>query len=516
VKPSSDEAPTRLLSTVAAGIERICPRSLERAVPFVLVIVAASYTIVFVACASTRLTFGFELSWLESGMQAMTDRLAAHQSIYAEPSPAYVPFIYPPLYYVVAHGIDLALPWLGQFTPMRLVSLLATVATALTVYITLGRRTPLGLGRSVLLATLLFAFYGRLEFWHDTSRVDGLFAFFLFAATALLIEGRGKATAFAAGCLGGMAILTKQSAVPLLVGAAVPVALIARRRALLVLLFAAASSCAGLAMLGELDNPWLYYYLLRVPSTHVIQLGTFGSSLIFVLCTMPFFLLAAVSELRGRARHGAAPWSLPRWQSTLHCWSLTFAIWLIVIFLLRLKDGASLNYFHPLVPVGIIVAAGACERLGARCQPLLLVQFLILLYNPLPAIPTADDWRAGFDLLGTLRRIPGDVYLPQFPAYLSRLRKSPVAHGVAVCDLAAIRPDIVLTINKQIEEGHYTGAIPWGLAGEHAPCRPNQLGRRFRLLDEFPQGGPFFTRTHASRVAGIYLFDTNSIAAAGP
>jgi hypothetical protein len=104
MKPPSDRDPPRFLSTVALGIEKLCQRSFHRSIPSALVIVAAVYTVVFLACATARLTFGFELAWLESGMQAMTDRLGAHQSIYAEPSPAYVPFIYPPLYYVVAHG----------------------------------------------------------------------------------------------------------------------------------------------------------------------------------------------------------------------------------------------------------------------------------------------------------------------------------------------------------------------------------------------------------------------------
>jgi hypothetical protein len=473
------------------------------------VIVAAIYAIVFLACATLRLTFGFELSWLESGMQAMTDRLAAHQSIYAEPSPAYVPFIYPPLYYVVAHGIGLALPSLGPFTPMRLVSLLATVATAFTVFLTLGRRTGLGFGRRLLLASLLFAFYGRFEFWQDTSRVDSLFACLVFAATALLIEGRGMVSAIAAGFLGGMAILTKQPGVPLLVGTAVAVALTARRRALLVLLFSAASACAGLAMLGELGNPWLYFYTLRVPATHAVHLDTLGSSVVSVLYTMPLFLLAAGAELRGRTLASGPPrsasWSLTQRQGTHHSWALTFAIWVAVILLLRLKEGTGLNLFLPTLPVGIVVAAGAYERRGACCQWLLLAQFLILLYNPLSAIPTAADSRAGFDLLGSLRRIPGDIYLPQFPSYLSRLGKSPMAHGIAVCDLAAIRPDLVHAIQTQIDEGHYAGAVPWG-PGVHAPCRPQQLSRPFRLFEAFPQGGQFFASSHASKVAGIYLF----------
>ena len=521
MRPLSNAVPSCLLSKVALEIEKLCPRSLHRGVPFALVIVAAIYTVVFLACATARLTFGFELAWLESGMQAMTDRLGAHQSIYAEPSPAYVPFIYPPLYYVVAHGIAVALPSLGQFTPMRLVSLLATLATALTVFVTLGRNPTLGLKRRALLAALFFAFYGRFEFWHDTSRVDSLFVCLLFSATVLLIEGTGMATTIAAGCLGGLAMLTKQPAAPLFVGAAVAVALTHWRRAMLGLSLSAASAILGLAILGELGNPWFYYYILRVPTTHAIVPHMFGLSALFLGFTMPLFLLVAGTVLYGRAKTPALAAldqpllsSLPRRRDTNYCWALTFAIWLGVIVFLRLKEGASLNFFLPLVPVGIVVIASAFERLGNRCEPLLLVQFLILLYNPLSAIPTAADWRAGFELLGSLRQIPGDIFLPQFPTYLAMVGKPPVAHGVAVCDLSTVRPELLHTIRAQIDEGHYAAALPWAAEGRSTdnsvPCRPQKLGFPFRLVETIPQGGSFFASSHGAQVAGIYLFDPDS------
>jgi hypothetical protein len=476
-----------------------------------LVVLAALYTVSFLACASARLPFRFELSWLESGNQAMVDRLAAHQPIYAEPSATYIPFMYPPLYFVAAHGIARALPWLGPFVPMRLVSSLATLAIAFAVFLTLGRSTRLGVVRRLLVTALLFAFYGRYQFWFDTSRVDTLLACLVFAATALLIEGRSMATAVAAGCLGGMAILTKQPAMPLLIGAAVAVAPFARWRALVVLLLAGASACLGLVLLGEW-GPWLYYYLVRVPATGApYDWYTLIASTGYTLDTMPLFVIsAAVVLVAGRARllRGAqVDSSQAVRKDTRFPWALTFAIWLVVIFGLRLRDGATINIFIPILPIGLVMIAFGLEQLGELAHPLLLAQYLILLYNPLAAIPTAADSRAGDKLLQSLRRIQGDIYLPQFPSYLPMVGKPPVANGTAVCDLAVLRPDLVQTIQTQIDQGHYAAVVPWRAAEPAAACRPQNLQAPFKLLEEFPKGGRFFDDGHVTKVAGIYVID---------
>ena len=470
-----------------------------------LPVVAATYVLAFVGCVAARFTFAFELSWLESGMQAMTDRLVTHQSIYVEPSPAYVPFIYPPLYYVVAHALDLALPALQRFMSMRLVSLLATLATAATVFLTLRQRSSLSSRHRLLLTALFVAFFGRFEFWYDTSRVDSLFVALLFAATALLFEGDGAPSALAAGCLGGLAVLTKQPAAPLFAGALVMCALRRPRRALFATTAGVLSLAGGLAVIGDLGNPWLYYYVLRVPTTHPLLPRTLGTSLIFALAVFPSFVLAAAFQLR-------RPPVNPR--SPAGVWPATFAIWIVMVFLLRLKQGASFNFFLPLVPVGLIVLANVLENWAGRGELFLLVQFLILAYNPLAAIPTAPDWRAGYELLDELDHIPGPIFLPQFPSYLTMLGRPPVAHGIAVCDLAKLRPDLMRTIRAQMLDGHFTAAVPWrsedSADRDGKGCRPSDLPGPFRFVENIPSGGDFFAVGHGSKLGGIYRLNTGS------
>ena len=218
----------------------------------------------------------------------------------------------------------------------------------------------------------------------------------------------------------------------------------------------------------------------------------------FPILTMPLFLYAAAAMLRARR---AAPARLAAVANDNAAqndddvgrrWALVFAASTIIMTVLRLKQGASLNFFLPMVPIGIMVAASTLERLGPRRgEPLLLAQFLILLYNPLAAIPTARDWQAGFELLSTLRAVPGDVFLPQFPAYLRRAGKGPVAHAVAVCDLAELRPDLIRAIDGELDAGRFAAAVAWP-AGRPADkgCQPT-VDRLSHSTGALPNGGDF-------------------------
>jgi hypothetical protein len=481
-----------------------------------LVAAAAFYVLAFVACAAVRLTFGFELSWMESGMQAMTARLDAHQSIYAAPSPSYVPFLYPPLYYVVAHAVAVLLPATGPFAPMRLVSLLSTLATVALLGGVLARRRDVGVPLRWLLPALYLAFYGRFDFWLDASRVDSLLVLLLFAATALLVEGRRTSSALLAGLLGGLAILTKQPALPLFAAACLVVAVLAREpgRAAAAAGAAAATVPALLAVLGELRNPWLYFYTVDVPASHPLVPRSLGNGVAFVLLTMPLFLLAAARELRGRARRrdadadaGADAGAAGPAARTGFLWAILFAVSAVVLIALRLKEGATVNFFMPLVPIGTMVAASAAARLGPRREALLLAQFLVLLYDPIGAVPVMRDWSAAFGLVSALRAIPGDVFLPQFPGYLAMAGKRPVAHAVAVCDLTAIRPDLLDAIGAEVRGGSYAAAVSWPDAGARPPgCHVGVPRDCYRPGGPVPAGGDFFRRHYAPRMDGISLY----------
>jgi hypothetical protein len=467
-------------------------------------VLAALYAATFLACVAIRLTFGFELSWMESGMQAMTARLDAQQSMYAAPSPSYVPFIYPPLYYVVAHVIGRAAPALAGPMAMRLLSSLSVLATLLVLWTVLGRRTS-SLRARLLLSAAFVSFYGRFEFWHDTSRVDSLFVLWLFCALALLIEGEEIRSAVAAGVAGGLAILTKQPALPLVLAAG-GVVMFTRgdaRRVLWAVGVAGACAIAGLAMLGELRNPWFYYYVLTVPATHPLRADHLDGPF-FVLVTMPAFVFAVVRLLRDRA---APTWLRPVAAGASVRWALMFVASVAIMSVLHLKQGASVNFFLPLVPIGIVTLAPVLSQLGSRrAELLLLVQFLVVLYNPLTAIPTARDWQAGFQLTGTLRAVPGDVFLPQFPSYLTLAGKAPVAHGVAVCDLADLRPDLMRAIDDQLQGGRFAAAFSWREDGHHEACHPDIVEPRFRSAGAVPEGTAFFSQEHGRHLGSVFRY----------
>jgi hypothetical protein len=481
-------------------------RRLARGSARVLPLLGGLYAASFVACAAVRLAFGFELSWMESGMQAMTDRLSAQLSIYSPPSPAYVPYLYPPLYFYAAHGLGRLLPGLVGAQSLRLVSLAATVATAVVVFRCLSLQClPL---RTRLLVTALFiAFYGRFEFWHDTSRVDSLFVLLLFSAAAVLVESRTHAAAASAGVLAGLAVMCKQPGVPLLVIVAATVAAIYReaRRPALFVLAGTATVVATLAATGELRNPWFYFYVLTVPASHPLVARHLRLGISFMFAAMPLFLLATASVLRG-----------PRTSARERAWAVIFAGWTIVLLLLRLKEGANVNFYLPLVPVGLMVAAPFCVPSDARRlagEPLLLLQFLMLAYNPLRAMPGARDWDAGYEAVASLRRIAGDVFLPQVPGDLKRAGKGAVADMTALCDLRTLRPDLLRDVDRELEAGRYAAAVPWPQRPhDPAGCRLASLDTRFRFEQPFPPRGEIFDELIRRNALGIYRYVSSSAA----
>jgi len=110
-------------------------------------------------------------------------------------------------------------------------------------------------------------------------------------------------------------------------------------------------------------------------------------------------------------------------------------------------------------------------------------------------------------LLATLRSVPGNVFLPQFPGYLSRAGKTPVAHAVAVCDLAVLRPELLRTIAGQLAGGHFASAVLWP-TGQPFPegCSPGPLDAWFRRTGDIPSGGDFFQHSHLTKLGGLFRY----------
>jgi len=470
----------------------------------VSVAAAVWFTITFVVCVAGRAIFPFDLAWMESGMEAMVARLRGGESMYIEPSLTYVPFLYPPLYFVVVHAVERAVPGLLGLPALRSVSAAATVATALLVARLLRGRVAAGM--SWALAALVLASYGRFGFWHDMARVDSLFVLLLVAALATFVEGRGRGSAVAAGVLGGLAILTKQPAIPIILLIGVWWRLRRRTSGGRVVLFlgvAAVTVPAGLAALGELRNPWLLFYVWTVPSTHQLEAVHLAWSLRFLAAALPV-LFAACLPLRASAASDGAEVA----------WRDAFLITAAVMIGLRLKVGAATNFFLPLVPLGALTLAARFRRAPAALTVATAAQLLVLFYDPRPAVPTSRDWSAAFEFVRIIREIKGPVFLPQLPGYLRAAGKPPLAQITALTDLDRLRPDLLAELERRLSRGDYAAAAPEPDSAVNRAPFAETIRRHYRPAMAVAVGGPA-SRDGLGRVAGIYVRSSVARADAG-
>jgi hypothetical protein len=93
-----------------------------------LVLAAVFYALSYLYVALARLTYPYELQWMEGKSLVQLWRLLGGQVLYVRPTLSYVPMIYQPLYFYLARLVaEIA----GSgFVSLRLVSILASVGCA--------------------------------------------------------------------------------------------------------------------------------------------------------------------------------------------------------------------------------------------------------------------------------------------------------------------------------------------------------------------------------------------------
>jgi hypothetical protein len=415
---------------------------------------AALFVVAFVAIAWKRLFFRFEISWSESALYSMMLRRIHGQPMYAAPSVfdgsccLYPPF-YVDLSAWVARALHLDMSRVS-FLPLRLVSILSCLGIfGATIWI-LRRRKKLSWPATLTSSAVFLATYGRMELWHDNARVDSLLVFLLFISSALLLEGRRVWSAAIGGVVGGLAVLTKQPAL-LLLGLVGVETLFIRRQWLRGVTFAvcvAACVLGYLAATGDLWNPLFYFWIFKVPGSHPLLWKKFVLGPAFFALVIPVVTTLALIPFIGWIRSGRqtnpddgpAPWS----------WSLVFSLWMLVLLLLRAKQGASLNFFMPLIPMGAIAAAEGLSWIQKRgfdvrriSSLALTAQLIMLAYDPTLFVPTEQARKEAENLVDDLKTIDGPVWFPAFPSYAAMAGKPWVTHYGTLTDLSTTNPGYI-------------------------------------------------------------------------
>jgi len=384
-----------------------------------------------------RIGHPFALEWMEGAMVDHVARIARGRTVYVPPSLEFVPFVYPPLYYVVSAAVAKVIG-IG-FTPLRLVSVVAMLANLGWVYafvVREGKEKWAGLAAAGFFAGT----YPLSGFWFDIGRVDSLFVCLVLAAAYVLRFGTRWNALLGGAVLVTLAFFTKQAALVMAVPFAIYLFRTDWRRGLT---FSASTGALVLGfsvLIDSLHHGWFGYYTHRVVGGHPLAWDGWSQFIRgevlqpcgLALAVSLFFWLFGLPEAKARAR--------------LY-YALLLAGMLSMAFMGRIHTGGWINVLMP-AHAGIAIVFGlglrTCRpvgegRLAARVAllgPILAaLQLASLSFDPRPSIPTAADRAAGVALVERIRAIPGPVWTTH-RGYLSTLAgKRSGAHMMAMLDV---------------------------------------------------------------------------------
>jgi 4-amino-4-deoxy-L-arabinose transferase-like glycosyltransferase len=434
--------------------------------------IAVAYIGLYLGVASFRLRYPFELEWMEGGSVEHVRRLLVGQQIYVAPSLDFIPYPYPPFYYYVSAAVA-QLSGL-KFESLRLVSLMASLISFLTIFLSVKQETSNPYAAS--LATGLFAATFRIGgAWFDIARVDSLFLMLVLVGLYIVRFQRAYALLVCAGLLFSLAILTKQTALIMTAPVIGWLAMTDRKKALVVAAVIGVVAGGGTFVLQQMSGGWYTYYVFDLPGHFTARIvrssiWSFWSqdllSHLNIACALAVAGIAgAFSACKNRGAFyllmaaGAvvAAW-LPRIQSAGYDNTLMPAHAGIAI-----TFGIGVHYVmqyarrwspHDRVVVGIAVYV------------LCLFQFGALFYSPRQQIPTNRDLHAGNALVATLENIQGRLFMPYHSGcYVPQLReRCGSAQQMAIQDIIRFGSDEARTIlesdyRKAIAERRYVAIV---------------------------------------------------------
>ncbi len=399
-----------------------------------LIVGALLFCLVYLWVVANRITYPFELEWMEGATVDHVRRVLDGRPLYVAPSLEFIPFIYPPLYYYAAAA--LAVPLGVGLLPLRLISAAATGVTAVILF-SFARRATGRADAGVLSASLFLATYSANGYWFDVARVDSLFVCLAIAGAWALRFGSPERGSIAAGVLFALAALTKQSALLMAAGLALACVMDKTPRRYRFALAFALTFAAIAGLLDAWSGGWFRYYVFSLPAEHPwtpSQWARFWT--VDIVGVLPVAVVLSTYAIGGawrdRDRRG---WLLAGLAA-----GFVGAAWVA-----RLHEGGFVNVLMPAhAAIALLFGLGygrADTSLSARpiartaLYAACMAQFVTLAYNPSRQVPQEADAEAGRRFVAELASIDGDVYVP-FHGHLPSLAgKRSYAHDMAIRDV---------------------------------------------------------------------------------
>lgn len=269
----------------------------------VCIVLGALHFLLFLWVAAARVSYPFDVEWMEGGQLSHAVRLLQGKPIYARPTADFTAFFYTPLYPGLVASLARVF---GDVTHAlgRSVSVVASLSTFGLLFWVVRREVGV---RYALLAVGTYAALDRFTgTFTSVARADALALALAFGGVVVARYGRSNRSAVAAALLAVLAVFTKQTMVVLGIGVAGFLLLVDRRRGLY---FVGCSMFLGVAAslwLEKASGGWFSFYVASGHQRHAF----FGMNVLFffwrdVLFLAPLLLLVPLAWARAELGRSA-------------------------------------------------------------------------------------------------------------------------------------------------------------------------------------------------------------------
>ncbi len=393
------------------------------------------FAALFIYCLFYRLPYPFELEWLEGEILSHALRLLHGQPVYAPPETAFIPQVYPPLYYIFM--VPLLKIFSLQFWIPRCISLCSLTGILVFLYY-----IPIKEGGSrrvgILTAGLFICLYEVNGTWYDIGRNDMLFYFFIIGGCFSLayISNKKWAIFWAVMCC-TLGFYTKQSTPLFLACATLYVFIQDKKHGLIFFLLLASIILSSFLLINYATDGWYLTYTIINPLRHTAKRPHFLSEIrqdLFHELPIFFVLIAAFGLRKMFTVNGKKAFTI--WEYTLFPAALCYLI-------VGPMAGSERNELIPLtlwgcMLLGLFLSELSLPRNRGEWNSNILVvyiliifQLLLLLYNPLKHIPAPGSTVKGRAIISMIKNMPREVYIPYHSEYAVMAGKQMIFNGGA-------------------------------------------------------------------------------------
>jgi len=384
----------------------------------------------FAYCAYQRVTYPFEIDWLEGELICHAVKLIKGHAIYAPPSTEFVAELYPPFYYAVS-ALFFKIFATFNFLIPRLLSVFCLMGILCLLYL-IQLKEGGNKSTAVISSGFFLSFYEIHGPWYDVGRVDMLF--FLLVLSGLYATAYSKNT-WRGVCAGSvllvLACYTKQPALAFIPFAALYLYLSDKKSGIVFALLSLGLAAGIFYILNLATDGWFATYTWVNPLRYNVIMNKPLSELPFQLMfelrdrllpemryeifyKLPVFFTLALAFAVNRAL------ALKR-TSKLRIWEITSIPAAVSYFSIRPHLGSEKNDFIFMTLWGCMLLGFLLARLarpgfdsGKRTTVYLLLalQLSLCLYNPKNVVPSPGSAARGAEFIAMVKSIPGPVYIP--------------------------------------------------------------------------------------------------------